>query len=338
MLHKTYVSACLWFCLLALLTSAYRVSAASAQVLADPSTSIVSVGAVFDVNITVTDIANFTCWQFNLYYLNSVLNCSAVTEGSFLKTAGGTYFNKNITNNYNSTHGRILTYCTLLRMVSANGSGTLATITFKALAEGDTLLHLADITLGDEKIPPKPIPYTAMDGTVNVTWADHDVAVTGITSYKTVVGQGFSTNITVTVENHGKFSEVFNVTLIATETVIGTQKIDNMLNGTSIILTFASNTSGFAKGNYTMSAIADTVPGETDTADNNFTGGVISVTIPGDINGDFTVDIYDAITLAGAYDSRPNTSNWNINADINGDNIVDIYDAITLAGNFGKTA
>jgi hypothetical protein len=58
----------------------------------------------------------------------------------------------------------------------------------------------------------------------------------------------------------------------------------------------------------------------------------------GDINLDGSVDIYDAIMLANAYNSRPNDPIWNASADINSDNIVDIYDAILLANNYGKTA
>jgi hypothetical protein len=61
------------------------------------------------------------------------------------------------------------------------------------------------------------------------------------------------------------------------------------------------------------------------------------ITIPGDTNGDRTVDIYDAIMLAGAYDSKPSDSNWKANADINGDNTVDIYDAIMLSGHYGQS-
>jgi nitrous oxidase accessory protein len=57
----------------------------------------------------------------------------------------------------------------------------------------------------------------------------------------------------------------------------------------------------------------------------------------GDINDDRTVDIFDAILLAGSYNSVPGSPNWKPNADINGDNIVDIYDAIILANNYGKT-
>jgi hypothetical protein len=58
--------------------------------------------------------------------------------------------------------------------------------------------------------------------------------------------------------------------------------------------------------------------------------------ILGDVNGDRTVDIYDAILLANAYSSGLGSPNWNAAADINGNNLVDIYDAIILAGNYGK--
>jgi hypothetical protein len=57
---------------------------------------------------------------------------------------------------------------------------------------------------------------------------------------------------------------------------------------------------------------------------------------PGDINGDGTVDIYDAIILAGAFNSMLGSPNWNPNADINGDGWVDIYDAIILAGHYNQ--
>ncbi len=58
---------------------------------------------------------------------------------------------------------------------------------------------------------------------------------------------------------------------------------------------------------------------------------VVGLGYPGDVNGDGTVDIYDAIILSGAYNSKPGYGNWNPSADINKDGIVDIYDAIILA-------
>ena len=68
------------------------------------------------------------------------------------------------------------------------------------------------------------------------------------------------------------------------------------------------------------------------------TCGNVCVSIPGDVNGDGTVDIYDAITLGNSFLATSNSRNWNANADITNDDVVDIYDAITLANNFGKTA
>jgi len=57
----------------------------------------------------------------------------------------------------------------------------------------------------------------------------------------------------------------------------------------------------------------------------------------GDINGDYSIDIYDAIILATAFGSDSGGPRWNRRADINIDNTVDIYDALILAGNFGRT-
>jgi len=42
---------------------------------------------------------------------------------------------------------------------------------------------------------------------------------------------------------------------------------------------------GFAYGNYAISAIADTVPDETDTANNNCPGGWVLVAMVGDLGG-----------------------------------------------------
>jgi len=63
----------------------------------------------------------------------------------------------------------------------------------------------------------------------------------------------------------------------------------------------------------------------------------VGTLLKGDVNYDGIVDVFDAIFLAGAFNSIPGSPNWNPNADMNGDSIVDIFDAILLAGNFGKS-
>ncbi|MGA3191841.1 MAG: dockerin type I domain-containing protein [Candidatus Bathyarchaeia archaeon] len=334
MLRKTWVAAYLLLCLPILACSVNRISAASTEVDLDPLVSTVKVGDMFSVNVNVTNVVNLTAWQLNIYYLNAVINCTNVAEGPFLKAGGGTYFGQNITNNYNSTYGRILAYSTLLGMTSANGGGVILTVTFNAVSEGSTALGLANTQLADEKVPPQQIPHQNFGGTVTVTEAGHDVTVTNVTSGKIFIGQGYSSNITVTIGNLGGYTETFNTTVYANQTIIDTPVNTTLTSGTFTTLTFTWNTTGFAYGNYTLSAFAWPVPGENSTADNNFTGGEISITIPGDINGDGTVNILDAIGLANSFLTNPSSANWNPNADINGDNVVDILDAIILANNF----
>jgi len=168
-----------------------------------------------------------------------------------------------------------------------------------------------------------------------------DVAVIAVTTSKTgcvpmpTVGQGFPANVTVTVENQGAYTETFNVTAFANSSAIGEQQV-TLNPGENKTLKFIWDTTGFSYGDYTIKAVADTVPGETDTIDNTYIDGVVRVVIPGDINGDGIVDIYDAMLLALRFGVLIVDRKWNPNADINGNAIIDIYDAIILAGHFGK--
>jgi len=144
----------------------------------EPAAEVVTIGGTFTVNVTLADVANLTGWQFSLYFKRAVLNCTSVTEGPFLNSSGGTFFLKQVNNTYDSTYGLALAACSLLGSnVSVNGNGTLAFVTFKAVGSGNTTLHLTNTLLADEKIPPKPIPHTTIDGTVNVAWPPPQVSV-----------------------------------------------------------------------------------------------------------------------------------------------------------------
>jgi hypothetical protein len=132
-------------------------------------------------------------------------------------------------------------------------------------------------------------------------------------------------------------TETFNVTAYTNTTAIETQTITNLPAGATQTLTFTWNTSGFAEGNYTISAIADTVPGETDTADNSCTDGWVKVTVAGDINGDGIVNAGDLGLLGTAWFSNPNSPNWNPNADITGNEIVNAGDLGIIGVNWFKT-
>ena len=312
------------------------VCAASTTVQVTPSITNVNVGTIFNINVTVTDVSNLYAWEFRLYFLNAIINCTAITEGPFLRSAGTTIFLLNITNNYNSTYGRALAACTLLgagKFVS--GSGVLATLTFNATANGNTNLDLEETKLSN--INSQSIPHDTFGGRVRVGPGGemHDLTVVNVVPLKKTVGKGFSDNITVTVQNNGDFTETFNVTFRLNATDISTREL-TLLSGeyTSTIFTWNTASSGY--GTYVPSAYAWPVVNETNTADNTKIGASITLTIVGDINGDGIVDIYDAILLSNSFNGNPSATNWNPNADLNCDGIVDIFDAILLANNFSK--
>jgi len=170
-----------------------------------------------------------------------------------------------------------------------------------------------------------------------------DIALTNITTSKTncfpleTVGEGYNVTIYVFVENQGGFTETFNVTAYANATVIGALPV-TLNPGDNQTLTFTWDTTGFAYGNYTISAMADIVPGETDTTDNTMTYPRYTlVTIPGDIDGDRDVDIYDIVAMAGIYGTTEEDPQYDPNCDIDGDGDIDIYDIVIAAGNYGES-
>ena len=118
-------------------------------------------------------------------------------------------------------------------------------------------------------------------------------------------------------------------------TSIASQNIA-LSSGSSTTVTFTWNTSGFAKGNYTITAKVPHLPYETDTTDNTLTDGWVLVTIPGDVNGDRKVDIKDIYACILAFGTKPGKPKWNPNCDINNDLVVDMKDIYTAIRNFGK--
>jgi hypothetical protein len=242
----------------------------------------------------------------------------------------------------------------------------------------------------------------------------HDVALINVTLSKTVVGQGYSMRIFVTVENQGNFTETFGVAAPYYEGVViptsvqwktfwsmgdvdrngyinekdlqliydrmgtgdpdadlnqdgivdtidlvtcafhigediwthfglplpptGTQRGVKLYSGSQTTLTLTWNTTGFAKGNYTISANATIVSGETDTADNIYIDGTVRVNMAGDVTPEYgIVDIVDIVYVAIHFGSQKGDPNYEPNADINCDGLIDIVDIVIVAIHFGET-
>jgi len=165
-----------------------------------------------------------------------------------------------------------------------------------------------------------------------ISW---DVVITSITPFKTIVCQGYSVKINVTVENLGVNTENFNVTVYANETVVA--KATNMIltRGNSTTVTFTWGASGFAKGKYAINALAPAL-GDARPTNYLYRDGWIIVTMVGDINADKKVDLKDVFAVGKAYGSVSGDPRYNPNLDINDDGKIDLKDYFTVCKNFGK--
>jgi hypothetical protein len=226
------------------------------------------------------------------------------------------------------------------------------------IMRGDTIKMSVDRNLG----PAPPSPYgfaafwpqnaTVYDGVPiqavpatwgNVTLAVHNVAVTDITPFKTVIGQGYAGNMSVTTANSGDYGESFNTVAYANQTIIAAFMNTTLASGNSTILTLTWNTTTASYGTYEISAIAGQVPGETDIADNNYTCPVlVHVGVPGDISGptqgayDGTCNMRDITYAILLFNTNPSSPNWKPNADINNDGTVNMRDIQIQILNFNK--
>ncbi|MCK4434739.1 hypothetical protein KAU92_04555, partial [Candidatus Bathyarchaeota archaeon] len=166
---------------------------------------------------------------------------------------------------------------------------------------------------------------------------EHDVAITDVSCSKTIVGKGFTLSLNVFVENQGSHPETFNVTAYANTTIIGTFENITLTSGNTETLTFSWNTTDAIKGNYTMSVMATSVPGETDTENNMlYADECVCVTIPGDVDCDRDVDLFDAVKLLVRYGVRKGQPKYDPNLDINCDGRIDLYDAVILLTHYGQ--
>jgi parallel beta-helix repeat protein len=175
----------------------------------------------------------------------------------------------------------------------------------------------------------------------------HDICIPNISLGKTVIAQGSTAQIEATVANHGSYTETFNLTLYANATSIITQLL-TLPSQDYASLAFAWNTTGWAKGNYTISAYVEPVLDETETLNNNMTAGWAVVSIVGDVAGqggypDGKVDVRDVYAVGRAFGTSREGPNppgraYSPDYDVNDDGRIDIKDFYVICRNYGKTS
>jgi len=146
-------------------------------VFVDPKESNVEEGQTFSVNISIENVSGLLGFDFLLSYTITILQLVSIEEGPFMKSVGSTFM-INLT-----TEGQVwlavVLYNTQGLVISANGSGVLATATFKAIAVGESSLGLFskdpfrpdEVKLATDPPPDDvvPIPNVAIDGHVVVS-------------------------------------------------------------------------------------------------------------------------------------------------------------------------
>jgi hypothetical protein len=97
----------------------------------------------------------------------------------------------------------------------------------------------------------------------------HDIAVINVASPSRVV-VGTTVQVNVTIKNEGNTYETFDVSLYYDSQLIDTQTVTDMIPGQTEVLSFTWDTSGVPPcHDYTITAVAGSVVGETDLADNS---------------------------------------------------------------------
>lgn len=113
-----------------------------AKVSLQPETTTASISNSFNVQAIIENATSLYSWQLEIFYSRSIINSMNATEGSFLNSSGSTVFLSAFNNDYNATHGRLLVAGSFLgENPGVNGSGILATLTFRAIAVGNSVLY-----------------------------------------------------------------------------------------------------------------------------------------------------------------------------------------------------
>ncbi len=169
-----------------------------------------------------------------------------------------------------------------------------------------------------------------------------DVAVVKVKTSKTVVGTGYSVTISIWVDNEGSYTESFNVTVSATRLVSGTIGVFNhvtLSSRTATTLDLSWNTTEWALGNYTISALISPAFGQNSLA--GLSNGTVFLSIVGDTTGpagwpDGKVDMRDTSNVARLFGTTYQSPAYDSNCDIFYDLRIDMRDVGIVAKNFGS--
>jgi len=287
----------------------------------------------FDVNINVANVSNLYDFEFALLYDTNVLSCLGILIYPFPNATTSI-----IEFNLNDSQGKLwvkVQYLPPAEPLEAISPKTIAKIFFQVQSYGATSLQLNATELSDYY--GNKLTHIVGDGYVSIL--RRDVAVIEIIPQYNEIYKGWIIEINVTVANLGDIPESFNVSLFCNGNDVGRQEVTNLGSNMTTVITFTLKTAEYAWmepcHNYTLRAMASTVPYELNTTNNLLEDGEIHIKLMGDINGDKFVDARDAIIIGASFGTHVGDPRWNPDADLNQDGYINAKDVILLGMNFG---
>lgn len=160
--------------LFVLLMTGITAASATTIVSISPSTSTVSQGQSFNVNISIEPDTAIAGAQFNLQFDSSIVNVNSVKEGElFLQKGSNTLFNPGTIDNGVVTHvwGNILNTSGVPKDVSTPGTFAVINLTASDTITGSSPLELIGIHPISVKVcdpDGNAVPVSVINGTVNV--------------------------------------------------------------------------------------------------------------------------------------------------------------------------
>ena len=331
----------------------------------------IEVGDTFTVHLKTENVDDLVGWQSDITFDPAVLKANSVSEGTFLKQEGGrTFFQKGKIDN---ATGKITGLKTVqLSKGEMSRQGTLLSVKFTAIADGKSLLTLANFQAGSrggETIPSRPPDITLTVGDPPPSDVSDDKF--SLSSDVMPVGLGDSFTLRLSTNNitdlAGWQTDItFDPSALEAVKVNegdflkrggeGTFFLRGTIDNTAGKITniSAARLSGGVNGTGTLLSVTFTAKaiGETRVTLNNLQAGdsstdaipldapQIVITIEEgaypawDVNQDGQVNVLDLIGVAQHLGANALV---NRQADVNGDGIINVLDLIAVARHLGES-
>ena len=139
-------------------------AAADTNISVSPTTSVVAKDDIFTIQVDISTIDSVQFTKFYITFNNTVVETQSLEEAGFLSSAGPVF---DVGSSINNAGGfAIFNYGIFVPNTGINGSGHLANITFKAIADGYTNLTINSTKIGD--VAGNPITPSVQNGNVTV--------------------------------------------------------------------------------------------------------------------------------------------------------------------------